>query len=239
MSRDELIKLGQDLEEQCQRRNARRRERQRWLKTAPREETALRYRAEEKPCSIAVFLQAERLFLRWLPEFPHFQGNATAASLRQLAWASFRPPSRTQPPTTVGRGSYSEASPHLIGPIRTGVPQARAERTQSPSAAAGLRRQFSAARPPGLGGGHCALGLVDAVADEPCGGGPVQGYKGQSPGEPTVLVTSQRFRSRAFVGVEQSSRIEPCAALCDVIQAARDVVQPLPDPREIQIEGGP
>src|SRR5215472_5982855 len=106
-------------------------------------------------------------------------------------------------------------------------------------AAAGLRRQFSAARPPGLGGGHCALGLVDAVADESCGGGPVQGYKGQSPGEPTVLVTSQRFRSRAFVGVEQSSRIEPCAALCDVIQAARDVVQPLPDPREIQVEGGP
>ena len=29
------------------------------------------------------------------------------------------------------------------------------------------------------------------------------------------------------------------AALCDVVQAARDVVQPLPDPREIQVEGGP
>ena len=49
---------------------------------------------------------------------------------------------------------------------------------QSPSAAAGLRREFSPARPPGLGGGHCALGLVDAVAHEPCGGSPVQGYKG-------------------------------------------------------------
>jgi hypothetical protein len=49
---------------------------------------------------------------------------------------------------------------------------------QSPSAAAGLRREFSPARPPALGGGHCALGLVDAVAHEPCGGSPVQGYKG-------------------------------------------------------------
>ncbi len=49
---------------------------------------------------------------------------------------------------------------------------------QSPSAAVGLRREFSPARPPGLGGGHCALGLVDAVAHEPCGGSPVQGYKG-------------------------------------------------------------
>src|SRR5437763_9074242 len=78
---------------------------------------------------------------------------------------------------------------------------------QSPSAAAGLRREFSPARPPGLGGGHCALGLVDAVAHEPCGGSPVQGDKGYSPGEPTVLVASQWFRSRAFVGVEQSSRL--------------------------------
>jgi hypothetical protein len=49
---------------------------------------------------------------------------------------------------------------------------------QSPSAAAGLRREFSPARPPGLGGSHCALGLADAVAHEPGGGSPVQGYKG-------------------------------------------------------------
>src|SRR5205807_9323334 len=39
MSRDELIQFGQKLEEQRQRRNARRRERRLWLKTAPREET--------------------------------------------------------------------------------------------------------------------------------------------------------------------------------------------------------
>src|SRR5579862_6008398 len=120
---------------------------------------------------------------------------------------------------------------------------------QSPSGAAGLRRQFSPARPPGLGGGHCALGLVDVAAHESRGGSPVQGYKGQSPGEPTVLVASQRFRSRAFVGVEQSSRLEQvdggepyqaaleCAVLCDVVQAARDVIKPLSDPREIQVEG--
>src|SRR5437879_1131416 len=54
---------------------------------------------------------------------------------------------------------------------------ARPRELQSPSAAAGLRREFSPARPPGLGGGHCALGLVDAVAHEPRGGSPVQGYK--------------------------------------------------------------
>ncbi len=62
-----------------------------------------------------------------------------------------------------------------------------------------------------------------------------------------MLVASERFRSRAFVGVEQSSRLERFnrwahaigAALCDVVQAARDVLQPLPDPREIQVEGDP
>ena len=47
-----------------------------------------------------------------------------------------------------------------------------------PSAAAGLRPEFSPARPPCLGGGHRALGLADAVAHEPRGGGPVQGYNG-------------------------------------------------------------
>jgi hypothetical protein len=51
-------------------------------------------------------------------------------------------------------------------------------RHPEPSAAAGLRREFSPARPPGLGGGHRALGLADAVAHEPCSGSPVQGYKG-------------------------------------------------------------
>ena len=54
-----------------------------------------------------------------------------------------------------------------------------------------------------------------------------------------MLVASERFRSRAFVGGEQSSRLEQFAALCDVVQAGRDVVQPLPDPRKIQVEGGP
>jgi hypothetical protein len=39
MSRDELIQFGQQFEEQRQRREARRRERRLWLKTAPREET--------------------------------------------------------------------------------------------------------------------------------------------------------------------------------------------------------
>src|SRR3954454_3741075 len=112
-------------------------------------------------------------------------------------------------------------------------------KSSPPRAAAGLRRELSAARPPGLGGGHRALGLADAVAHEPRGGSPVQGYEGQSPGEPSVLVASQRFRSRAFVGVEQSSRLEQFAALCDVVQAGRDVVQPLPDPHKIQVEGRP
>ena len=68
--------------------------------------------------------------------------------------------------------------------------------------------EFSPARPPGLGGGHCALGLANAAAHEPCGGSPVQRYKGESPGEPSVLVASERFRSRTFVGGEQSSWLE-------------------------------
>lgn len=76
MSPDELIQWVQDLEEARQRRNASRRERRQWLKTAPREETALRYRAEEKPCSIMLYLQVERFVLRWLPEFPDLRGDA-------------------------------------------------------------------------------------------------------------------------------------------------------------------
>src|SRR6202050_5359126 len=89
-------------------------------------------------------------------------------------------------------GSLARSDFVRFSSLRTPVP---------PSEAAGLRREFSPARPPGLGGGHCALGLVDAVgtvgsthvlcnsvlAHEPCGGSPVQGYKGYCPGEPTVL----------------------------------------------------
>jgi hypothetical protein len=41
MSQDELIQFGQALAEQHQRRNARRRERRRWLKNAPREQTVM------------------------------------------------------------------------------------------------------------------------------------------------------------------------------------------------------
>lgn len=81
MNLDELMELGKHLQEQRERRNAQRRKRRAWLKTAPREETALRYRAEEKPCSIAQYLQVERFLLRWLDEFPELKGNATAILL--------------------------------------------------------------------------------------------------------------------------------------------------------------
>ena len=47
--------------------------------------------------------------------------------------------------------------------------------------AAGLRRQFSPARPPGLGGGHCALGLVDVVAHESLRWQPSAGVQGLEP----------------------------------------------------------
>lgn len=76
MGLDEMMELAKQYEEQRQRRNARRRARRQWLKTAPREETALRYRAEEKPCSVTLYLQAERFVLRWLPEFPDLQKDA-------------------------------------------------------------------------------------------------------------------------------------------------------------------
>ncbi len=125
-----------------------------------------------------------------------------------------------------------------MGGQETDVWSRSSAENSSPRAAAGLRREFSPARPPGLGGGHGALCLVDAAAHEPCGGSPVQGDKGESPGESPVLVARQRFRSRAFVGGEQASRLEQCAALCEG-QAGRDIVQPLPDPRKIQVEGGP
>jgi len=76
MSIDDMMEMARRSEEMRQRRNARRRERRQWLKTAPREETALRYRAEEKPCTVAEYLRAERFVLRWLDEFPGLKGDA-------------------------------------------------------------------------------------------------------------------------------------------------------------------
>jgi hypothetical protein len=73
MSVDELLELAKLLAERRERRNAQRRKRRQWRKTAPREETALRYRAEEKPCPVALYLEAERFVLRWLGEFPDWQ----------------------------------------------------------------------------------------------------------------------------------------------------------------------
>ena len=81
MSLDELIQLAQHHEEMRKRRNARRRERRLWLKTAPREETALRSRAEEKHCTVNQYLQVERFVLRWLDEFPGLKGDAMAILL--------------------------------------------------------------------------------------------------------------------------------------------------------------
>ena len=81
MSSDELIELATQHMERRQQRNTRRRERRHWLKTAPREETALRYRAQEKPCAVAQYLKAERFLLRWLDEFPDLKGDATAILL--------------------------------------------------------------------------------------------------------------------------------------------------------------
>jgi hypothetical protein len=68
MSLDDMREMAREYEEQRQRRNARRRERRQWLKTAPREETALKYRAQEKPCSVTLYLQVERALLRTFPE---------------------------------------------------------------------------------------------------------------------------------------------------------------------------
>jgi len=81
MSVDELMEWARHLEEQRERRNARRRKRREFLKTAPREETTLRYRAEEKPCSVTQYLQVECLVLRSLDEFPDLKGDAIAVLL--------------------------------------------------------------------------------------------------------------------------------------------------------------
>jgi hypothetical protein len=81
MSVDELIERAKQAEEMRKRRNARRRERRRWLKNAPREETALRSHTEEKPCSVDQYLKVERFVLRFLDEFPDLKGNAMAILL--------------------------------------------------------------------------------------------------------------------------------------------------------------
>jgi hypothetical protein len=81
MNADELIELATHLDEARQKRNARRRARRAWLKNAPREETALHYHAEEKPCTIAQYLEVERFVLRWLNEFPDLKGDAVLVLL--------------------------------------------------------------------------------------------------------------------------------------------------------------
>jgi hypothetical protein len=77
MTLDEITEYAQEYEERRQRRNAHQRERRRRLKTAPREETVLKYRAQEKPCSIAQYLQAERSLLGKMEDYPDLAGSAT------------------------------------------------------------------------------------------------------------------------------------------------------------------
>src|SRR5215469_6627495 len=64
------------------RKNVRAREKRQWLKTAPREDTALRYRGKPEPCSIAQYLFAERVVLRYLEEHPGKRPDA----LMYLLW---------------------------------------------------------------------------------------------------------------------------------------------------------
>ncbi len=81
MSIDELMEMAKHYEEMRQRRNERRRAKRQWQKTAPREETVLRYHGEEKPCSSALYLKVERFVLRWLNEFPDLKQDAVAILL--------------------------------------------------------------------------------------------------------------------------------------------------------------
>jgi hypothetical protein len=76
MSLEDLMEMAQQYEERCQRRNARRRERRKWLKNAPREQTALKYHAQERPCSIPQYVQVERSLLGFLDEYPLLKGDA-------------------------------------------------------------------------------------------------------------------------------------------------------------------
>jgi hypothetical protein len=82
---------------------------------------------------------------------------------------------RYPPIAIIPAGRPDQAAAPNNGPMALSTSNYRSVR---PSAAAGLRRQFAPARPPGLGGGHCALGLADVAAHESRGGSPVQGYKG-------------------------------------------------------------
>ncbi len=84
MNIDELMEKSLHFEEMRERRNARRRERRKWLKNAPREETALRYRGQERPCTVGQYLKVERFVLRRLDEFParHLGCNGDQASAR-------------------------------------------------------------------------------------------------------------------------------------------------------------
>ena len=53
------------------------------------------------------------------------------------------------------------------------------------------------------------------------------------------VLTAAPARADTTDVVEQSSRLEQFTAPVDVVQAGRDVVQPLPDPCKVQVEGGP
>ena len=102
------------------------------------------------------------------------QNGSSGARAVARTKARGRPTSRLR----VRSARCSGASLCVLDPAIWGSSARKPQNSSPPSAVAGLRREFSPARPPGLGGGHCALGLADAVAHEPCGGSPVQGYKG-------------------------------------------------------------
>jgi hypothetical protein len=104
----------------------------------------------------------------WMAADLPFEGTASLAGMltrRGVATASERTPAAEAVRLLEAQG---------FGPVLV-LNQAGVVMGAAP---AQLRPEFSPARPPGLGGGHRAFGLADAVAHEPCGGSPVQGYKG-------------------------------------------------------------
>ena len=116
------------------------------------------------------------------------------------------------PPRIHRRGWLARYSSRLSGigaRPRTPVPPRSGRRTTT----------VRPARPPGLGGGHCALGSWMPPPTSPAVAAQCRGTRARA--GITELVASQRFRSRAFVGGEQSSRLEQLAGLCDVVQAGR------------------
>ncbi len=133
-----------------------------------------------------------------------------------------------EPRRLAGRKASRSETLHERGSRRTTT-------TVQPGATTRPRRRSLRSRPGGCRRRPVPRWQPSAGVQGPAPRGAIGARRESAVPEPCVRRRRAVVAARAIQGRAHAIG----AALCDVVQAARDVVQPLPDPREIQVEGGP